>query len=175
MTKWDIYHGFGYRVHPGWDMPLATPFFDHSHSTWLIEGFEFEDRVKNKLKTNKQPENWWYCLEKVQYRNGFSAIIQSSPQQENKLKHFKNVFIFGNTLLARQQSHLKSSYLLKEQDPTTMEKSSIAMPPDPLFPAEASNVTCQRNNIKAAIMPKSLCCIILRAAGVINHLKNQVQ
>ena len=51
------------------------------------------------------------------------------------------------------------------------------MPPDPPFPAKASNVTCQRNNMKTAIMPKSLCCIILRATltGVIKHLRNQVK
>ena len=80
-------------------------------------------------------------------------------------------------MLVCKQSLFKSRYLLKEHDPGVKEKSSIAMPPDPPFPAKASNVTCQRNNMKAAIKPKSLCCIILRATltGVIKHLRNQVK
>ena len=45
------------------------------------------------------------------------------------------------------------------------------MPPHQPFPGEASNVTCQRNKIKAVIMPKSLLCIILRATGVISTEK----
>ena len=46
----------------------------------------------------------WYCIEEVRYRNSFSAVIKDSSLQETKLKHFKNVFIFGNAMLVFQQS-----------------------------------------------------------------------
>ena len=74
-------------------------------------------------------------------------------------------------MLVFQQSPFLSIYLLKGQDPAVKEKSSIAMPPHQPFPGKALNVTCQRNKIKAVIMPKSLCCIILRATDVIKYGK----
>lgn len=112
MTKWDI-HIYD-RVHPDWDTPFQTPFPDHSHSTWLMErffyvNFDCEDRVKNKQI------NRWYCIEEVRYRNSFSAIIKDSSLQETKLKHFKNVFIFGNAMLVFQQAPFSQFTYLKDK------------------------------------------------------------